>query len=149
MTGRLLPNRQYKSGMRWCLLRWTDVDPEGSGEIYLTRLHIVQTPWFSIMLHWLRRADPQPDLHDHPNDFISLVLRGGYSEERETRRGYSSSRDIRFFNIMKAEDRHKILSVKKSTITLVFANKVRRNWGFWRNDRFIDWRRYNHLNDDA
>jgi len=50
--------KKYKSGTRWCVWRWTDVVL--GGELYLRRL---QTPWFSVMLHWILRPDPQPDMH--------------------------------------------------------------------------------------
>ena len=49
--------RRYKSGTRWCAWRWTDVVLRG--ELYLRRLHLVQTPWFSLMLHWIPRPDPR------------------------------------------------------------------------------------------
>ncbi len=145
---RLFRGRKYRSGVRWCLLRWTDVDPVGKGDVYLTRLHIVQTPWFSIMLHWLRRPDPQPDLHDHPNDFISIVIRGGYTELRDGPLGHRNKVKITFLNTIRAEDRHKIVEVERNTTTLVFANAVRREWGFWRDDEFISWRKYNFLDYD-
>ena len=145
MRNWFFPDRRYRSGMRWCVFRWTHVIPDGETEVYLTRFHILQTPWFSIMLHWLLKADPQPDLHDHPNDFVSLVLRGGYTEERQNPRGGISNRRIRFYNILKAESRHRIVAVKRQTVTLVFANRVRRTWGFWRDGKFIEWREYTHL----
>lgn len=100
------------------------------------------------MVHWLLRADPQPDLHDHPNDFISVVLRGGYIEEREGIGGLRRLKEVGFWNLVRAEDRHRIRSVRKGTITLVFANKVHRDWGFWRAEKFIGWREYHYLNDD-
>lgn len=34
-----------------------------------------------ILVHRLDAADPGMDLHDHPWAFISIVLRGGYTEE--------------------------------------------------------------------
>lgn len=142
METRPFSRRIYKSGMRWCLLRWTDVDPLDDGQIYLTRLHIFQTPWCSLMLHWLRLPDPQPDLHDHPNDFVSIVLSGGYEEIRRSKRGSLRTRHIRSFNIVRAEDQHKIISVRERTLTLVLANKVRRQWGFWKDGKFIEWREY-------
>ncbi|WP_206018302.1 hypothetical protein [Roseovarius nitratireducens] len=97
-----------------------------------------------MMLHWLRLPDPQPDLHDHPNDFLSLLLWGNYCEEVPASDQIDSRnvRRVRFFNIVHAEDRHRIVKVSDPTITLVIANKVRRDWGFWVNGEFVPWRDY-------
>ncbi len=141
---RFMESRKYKSGWRWCLFRWTDVDPVGDGKTYLTRFHIFQTPYCSCMVHWLHLADPQPHLHDHPNDFLSVVLKGGYVEAfpASDNSDETIEKTVRRFNLVRATDRHKILSVKPHTITLVFANRVRREWGFWVNGELVKWRDY-------
>lgn len=96
------------------------------------------------MLHWLKRPDPQPDLHDHPNDFISIVIRGCYQEEVPKGDGSLARkvREIRFLNLVRAENRHRIVNVATPTITLVLANKVKREWGFWVDGEFVPWRKY-------
>jgi hypothetical protein len=127
--------RRYSSGTRWCLWRWTDVLLRG--EVYLTRLHLVQTPWFAVMLHWIRRPDPQPHLHDHPVSFASILLRGGY-EEATTSGPRRKSR----VSLKRAVDRHRITSVEPGTLTLVLAGPVVRAWGHWVNDEWIPWRTY-------
>jgi hypothetical protein len=113
----------------------------------LTRLHFFQTPWCSMMLHWLLIPDPQPDMHDHPNDFLSLLLWGSYDEETpDSDRPHGRKiRTVKFYNFVQAEDRHRIVRVSKPTITLVFANRVRRNWGFWVDEEFVPWRAYDRL----
>jgi hypothetical protein len=110
---RILSSRVYKSGMRWCFWRWTDVDPEGNGLPYLTRLHLFQIPWCSCMLHWIQRPDPQPDLHDHPNAFVSVVVRGWYEEETPAPHSENGRlrRRIRFWNFKRPTDRHRIVSL--------------------------------------
>lgn len=42
-------------------------------------------PWFpwNIRLHWIRREDQEPHMHDHPWNARTIILRGGYVEERE------------------------------------------------------------------
>ena len=141
---RILPNRSYVSGTRWCCWRWTDVDPEGTGQTYLTRLHLFQTPWCSAMLHWIRRPDPQPDLHDHPNAFLSLVIRGWYDEEVSARES-GDRREIRhvaWWNLKRSTDRHRIVALDPSLITLVFAGPVVRGWGFHTPSGWQPWRQY-------
>jgi hypothetical protein len=141
---RLFPTRTYASGIRWCAWRWTDVDPEGIGEIYLTRLHLFQTPWCSCMLHWIFRPDPQPDLHDHPNAFLSIVVRGWYDEEIPKRGSETERirRRVSFWNFKRPTDRHRIVALGGSTLTLVFAGPVVRGWGFHTPHGWKPWRRY-------
>ena len=136
---RLFKNRKYKSGSRWSIWRWTDVDPLNNNKIYLTRLHLVQTPWWSVMLHWINLPDPQEDMHDHPVNFLSIILSGGYTEETP-----NGIKERRFFNLIRSSDRHRIISLKKPTLTLAIAGKVVHSWGFWTSRGFVPWRQYNH-----
>ena len=140
---RILRRRVYSSGHDWCLWRWTDVDPEGQNEIYLTRLHLFQTPWFSCMLHWIKRADPQPDLHDHPNTFLSIILRGWYEEEIVPRgQDHRIRRHISLFNLKRPTDKHRIVALAGRTLTLVLAGPVVRGWGFHAPEGWVPWRQY-------
>src|SRR3954449_5709224 len=67
---------------KWAFMERFEVpDYDGDGN-YLTRLRIVQTPWFGVYLHRFDGPDPRPTLHDHPWPFLSFVLRGGYTERR-------------------------------------------------------------------
>lgn len=67
---------------RWALGKRHDIpdlaDPQAT---YLTRWRLVQTPWFGVYLHAIRLPDTDRHLHDHPWDFASVVLAGGYTEE--------------------------------------------------------------------
>ncbi len=120
--------RKYKSGTSWCFWRWTDVRSE-----YIRRLHILKTPWFAICLHWIMKPDPEPYLHDHPVTFLSLFLRGGYSEARQ-RPGERAPSNIthHWYNFIRAKsnDRHTITHVKPKTLTLCFMGRKVREWGY-------------------
>ena len=120
-------SRKYKSGTGWCLWRWTDVDSE-----YITRLHVLKTPWFAVCLHWLNKPDPEPYLHDHPVSFLSLILRGGYTERRVRGLRYDFTKVNRWYNFVRAteDDRHTITSVRPNTLTLCFMGPKTREWGF-------------------
>lgn len=146
-----MTRRRYQSGMRWCLWRWTDVRLNGVS--YLERLHILQTPWFAIMLHWIRTPDPQIDLHDHPVSFIAFVLRGEYDEWIKTNDFYKSIAwtngsgfvqriTRRWINFKWARDRHRITRVAPNTLTLVVCGPVVRSWGFHTPNGWVGWRDY-------
>jgi hypothetical protein len=66
---------------RWAFMKRTVIaDPLDRTNIYLVRLRIVETPWLACYLHSIRRPDSTRALHNHPWGFVSLLLRGGYTE---------------------------------------------------------------------
>src|ERR1700722_11961514 len=119
-------SRKYISGSKWALWRWTEVNSE-----YITRLHVIKTPWFAICVHWINKPDPEPHLHDHPVSFLSLILRGGYGELRQLY-GQNVSTWHDWYNLISAtpDDRHKICAVRPGTVTLCFMGPKVREWGF-------------------
>ena len=48
---------------------------------YLVRYTIFSCQWFGIFIHKILRSDDDRDLHDHPWNFWTLILKGGYAEE--------------------------------------------------------------------
>lgn len=137
---RILQNRKYKTGTRWALWLWTDVYSE-----YITRLHILKTPWFAICLHWIKKPDPEPYLHDHPVTFLSLVLWGRYTEVRQ--RGAEPARyNInRWWNFFRAseQDQHSITWCAPNTLTLCFMGPKSREWGYHTRKGWVHWKNYN------
>jgi hypothetical protein len=130
--------RLYKSGTAWCFWRWTITDSE-----YITRLHLLKTPWFAICLHWINKPDPEPYLHDHPVSFLSLILRGGYKEFRMIDKNVTFPTH-KWFNLVRArpEDRHTIIEVKPKTLTLALMGPKVREWGFHTPEGWIHWKDY-------
>ena len=128
--------REYKTGTRWCIWRWKDIG-------YINRLHVFQCPWFSICLHWIRREDREPYLHDHPVSFFSIILRGGYFEAREGKVlkpwDYFARR---WFNLIWWNTQHKIIAVKPGTLTLCFMGPRRNEWGFFTPEGKVSWKEY-------
>lgn len=127
----LFPGRKYKSGSKWSVWRWTDVG-------HLFRLHVVQTPYGSIMLHWLLKPDPNDVMHNHPVSFLSIVIRGSYVEENANGRTY-----VQWWNFIGANHKHRITNVAKNTLTLCLAGSSVRTWGFFTDTGWVPWREYN------
>lgn len=128
------PSRTYTSGTLWCFWRWTTIDSE-----YLTRLHVLKTPWFAICVHWIKRPDPEPFDHDHPVSFLSVIVHGGYVEMRN-----GEAKRRRCLNVIKAslEDRHTIIEVLPNTVTLCLMGPKIREWGFHTPSGWRHWKDY-------
>lgn len=112
----------------WKLLTWFHIPFRSRPETnYLSRLRIVQTPWFAIYLHRFDQPDV-PLLHDHPWPFVSVILSGGYDEQRPTGR-----RVHRRINFVRATDAHYVERLHRTpTWTLLLVGRRRRNWGYIR-----------------
>jgi hypothetical protein len=135
----LFKRRLYKSGTTWCAWRWTLVDSE-----YITRLHVLKTPWFAICLHWINKPDPEPYLHDHPVTFLSIILSGGYTEQRSINGQAPTLVTHRWFNFISATpyDSHTITEVRPNTLTLALMGPKTREWGFHIPGNWVHWKEY-------
>jgi hypothetical protein len=150
------PRREIPAGdpRPWQFLRWMDISgPSGHEngsheELYLRRLYVWRTPWFGIMLHWIRREDWDRDaLHDHPWTFYRFIVSGGYTEELayphepavpgehwpshwlkpsqlRTHKRWS-------FSKFPTGAYHRITEVKPRTVSLVFNGPKNNSWGFF------------------
>lgn len=114
----------------------------GSSGPYMT-VRLIKWRGVSICLHQIHRSDEDEDCHDHPFDFWSLILRGGYWEHQQN--GARTWHGPCSFLRRKAEDRHR-LELKPGltawTLCIKFARNPEREWGFWRGETFIPWRQY-------
>lgn len=142
----------------WAFFSRFDIRDEATGELYLRRWRIVQTPWFAVYLHKIATPDKDRDLHDHPWPFVSLVLRGGYDEllwtgredAHEHRGPHMERRGWLSIGFRRATDAHRIVRLHHApTWTLVFTGRRRRSWGFYTERGFVDWREYLGLEDGA
>ena len=126
---------------KWVL--WSHQVIGDGRSIYIRRLEILRTPWFSIMLHRIYRPDQQRELHDHPWNFFSIVLWGAYLENTP-----DGLKWCRWWNRKRAEDSHSIRFVNFSPVwTLVFTGPKRRVWGFYSQGGWVRWDQYEKLND--
>lgn len=114
------------------------------------RRWIFQHPFGTIRLHNIRQPDADPDLHDHPFDFVSVILRGGYHELVPIPGGSPIHGPFQVIEVeagclsfRRSTDAHRIVSlINGSAWTLVFSGRRVRGWGFWSPDGFVPWREY-------
>ena len=139
--------REYKTGTKWCVWRWKDMF--WNNELYLRRLILFQCPLFSVFLHWFHNPDKQAHLHDHPVNFLSIILRGGYEEVRKIngwrleQRGYGSIGSR--FNFVSAYDAHRVARLHGKPLTLCIAGRRLRQWGFHTQQGWIRWQEYEKI----
>lgn len=126
-------NKVYRTAdptPKWAIWSWYHIpDPVGGQFTYMSRLRILQTPWFGIYIHWIYLPDTDRYLHDHPWNFFSMILSGGYSEQIES--GKVIQRRRFSFAFRKAERFHRIVKLNRiPTKTLCIVGRRRRDWGF-------------------
>lgn len=135
---------------RWAFMTThTIADLHNPEDVHLRRTRIVQTPLGGIYIHRFERPDNDRHLHDHPWSFVTLVLRGGYTEDIDVQvpgsswgRGpYPTRRTWQVGSVhrMSAVWRHsvrRLLSVPTWTLIIVGPRR-RAPWGFWTEDGFI------------
>lgn len=137
---------QGTDGSRWAFLSTTFIPVTATAETaLLKRWRIIQTPWFGLYLHCHFKPDPARDLHDHPWDFWTLILKGDYSERRAN--GLRYVWRARSLHHMPAERPHSIHALSRvPTWTLLFVGRRRRDWGFYTDDGWVPWRQYELVN---
>lgn len=122
---------------------WRSLDLIHDGRTFLRRRGLDSFDRVGIFLHRIDGPDPGKDPHDHPWPFVTLILRGGYSEVvADTRRAATSittRRTWRRWSIhrMPLTVAHRIVAVEPGTISLVVRGRKSRRWGFYQ-PRIID-----------
>ena len=109
-------------------------------EGYMERFWIFRTPWLSARIHRILRSDNDRDLHDHPWDYASLILRGGYWEITDAGRRWYGPGSIVF---RRAAHLHRlVLPAGEPATTLFLHRRKSRDWGFRTSDGWVDWKTY-------
>lgn len=108
-----------------------------NGEVYFTRLVIIDCRWFGLFLHIIK--DDDPCLHDHPWSYVSLMLWGGYREYYDD----GASRLIRpgTLSYHKAGFKHR-LEMKRTAWTLFFTLPPVQDWGYYTPQGFVQGEKY-------
>lgn len=120
----------------------------GSGP-FLTRYILCKLPGGGqVNLHFFHRGDEDPQLHNHPWPGRSLVLAGGYIEERRLPDGRIRKRTFQpgDSNEFEATTFHRVdlLRPEEGCWTLFTLGKKQQDWGFWdrRTGIYTPWRTF-------
>lgn len=135
------------SGSRWAFMqKFVIPDIAEPERDYLVRWRLVQTPWFGIFLHKILMIDNDINLHDHPWNFVTWIIKGAYLEERD---GKQYSWDQGSIHKMSIGSFHKISHLwRVPTWSLVFVGPRKRQWGYQTKDGWVprseyNWKYYN------
>lgn len=100
---------------------------------YAYRWVVPLGPLGSIRLHHWLRSDDARAAHDHPSDFVTVVLAGRYADIRERDDGTVATDELRAGSVRyrRAEHRHRVVVPPTGCWTLLWFSPPRRNWGFY------------------
>lgn len=105
---------------------------------YMTRYTLFACRWFTVKLHEFHRGDSDPDFHDHPWPFVSLILSGGYWEFTPRGRSWKAPGAI---VLHRASDAHRV-EMPKPSWTLLICGRKSREWGFHAPTGWCRWTTY-------
>lgn len=138
---------QGRRSPRWAFWQRMTI-PCLDGTDYLVRLRIVQTPWFGIYLHDIHKDDGDRAPHNHPWAFLSIVLRGYYTErlypDPEWRPDHYvlQTHTARSAHRMGRGSAHRIVDAAPGLKTLILTGPRRASWGFFIGGKYTDWAEY-------
>ena len=124
------------------------------GKPYLIRITLFSCKYFTIKLHKTLMSDPA-DLHDHPWNYISLILWGGYFEETQRVKPFKQINIRTWYKplsilVRSGDTPHRlILPENKYCITLIFTTRKWRDWGFIKNNSWISHKETKNLYSKA
>ena len=112
------------------------------GNNYLTRWTISKT--LRLYIHHFKNGDKDV-MHDHPWNFLSIILWGGYYEQNEQH--YIKWYPPGSILYRKAEWIHRVILLDdvdppQEAWTFLWLGWRRRMWGFWCPEGFIPWRKF-------
>lgn len=118
-------------------------------------------PWFpwNIRLHWIRQTDQDKHMHDHPWNARTIILRGGYVEQRlvaalrvyaKTGQMLVNDEDVRTFTRRAGDTAkigygiyHRITHLQAGGAwTLFISGPYQGTWGFLVDGVKVQWRKY-------
>ena len=112
-------------------MKWHPIFPnEQSEDPIMSRAVLIETRLLGVYLHRFKASEHRPLIasHDHPWDFFTLVLQGGYDEMRC---GCHEVRRQRFaFGFRKAETIHRLRILPQGATTLCVRGPKRRDWSW-------------------
>lgn len=93
----------------------------------------LELPFGSVRVHHWLAADDGRAFHDHPWWFLTLVVRGGYTDKNPDGDDILFPGAVRF---RKALHRHTVVPFPGGCWTVLVTGPKARPWGFWKDGKF-------------
>ena len=97
---------------------------------------------FSIRIHHWVGSDDQRHMHDHPWAYLTVILKGGYTDVNTSGESRLTPGCVRYFP---SSHRHTVRVDRGGAWTLVVTGRERRVWGFWVNGKFRKRNKYHFM----
>jgi hypothetical protein len=130
----------------------------------MVRAILFKSKYFSIFIHRFMRSD-EPVPHDHPWNFLTYVISGGYTEQlfdrskptrsRGTFKKYWTQRTIQrapgsiryrsanAIHFVQTDRKYSLEEIEKAPYTICLLGPRVKEWGFWTSDTtYVDWREF-------
>lgn len=91
----------------------------------------IETPWGSIRLHHWLGPDDDRAFHDHPWDFTTFVLKGGYTDHSPNFWPDGEHLGAGSIRHREGEHQHTVVPDPGGAWTIIVTGPHRRAWGFW------------------
>lgn len=112
-----------------------------NGELHFVRYALIEFDAFAIYIHRIYKEDNDKHLHDHPWNFIGIILNGTYVEAYEAFDGigFRPRRPFVPVRVPASGYYHKIASLgKKPVTTLVLRGRRIHEWGYKTSEGFVE-----------
>lgn len=111
-------------------VRWKE--PLGEVECPYAYRYVFLFFGFAIRIHVWKRSDDKRFMHSHPWWFITLVLKGSYTDVYDdngvTKRDVLNRFSIR---LRRANHKHYVEVPREGCITILLTGRPKQKWGFW------------------
>jgi hypothetical protein len=100
---------------------------------------MIEFPFGSLRVHHWLKPDDDRAFHDHPWWFITLVVRGGYTDRQPVGDGVIANDVLRAGSVRyrPALHRHTVVPGPRGAWTVMVTGPKSRPWGFWRDGKFF------------
>lgn len=124
---------------KWLYNNWPHVDIKAGEVVHWRRFFLFTRSFPTVYLNHIIHGDRPMDLpHDHPTWFLTLVLKGGYTDEEwdvvpgchatVSKLDVLTRWSVRY---RPATHTHRVLNPLHNTWTINLWGKHQRGWGFW------------------
>lgn len=114
-----------------------------TGELHFQRWAVFETSLVSLYIHKILKEDKDLHQHNHPWNFVSIILKGCYLVSELFAEDYSHLylRHKSFGSVTKMtyDDFHKIVKIEKGPVwSLLLAYGKRKSWGYLVNGGIVE-----------